>query len=170
MSIPFSEEDVKGECEPARRLDGKLMYVIDTGYCATTRNGKTVAAHRLAWMSVHGPIPEGMHIHHICRTRNCVNVDHLQMISAEDHGRLHNGLSEECKRCGANEWGYPPGGRPKRYCKPCNSKREKDYRRRNPEWAREKARKWSKNNREKCNEMQRRYRARKKAEKNVDTV
>lgn len=41
-----------------------------------TRAGKS--AHRTAWAVVHGPIPEGMVIMHLCDRPPCVNVDHLR--------------------------------------------------------------------------------------------
>ena len=46
-------------------------------------------AHRVAWERVHGPIPEGHHIHHVCRNRACVNVAHLELLPASEHLRLH---------------------------------------------------------------------------------
>lgn len=39
--------------------------------------GKTVA-HRVAWELTNGPIPDGLHIDHICGVRTCVNPGHLR--------------------------------------------------------------------------------------------
>ena len=44
-----------------------------------------VYAHRFAWEQVHGPIPPGMHIDHLCRVRICVNVSHLRMVTPQDN-------------------------------------------------------------------------------------
>lgn len=38
-------------------------------------------AHRVAWYMVHGEIPLGSVINHTCRKRNCVNPQHLQLLS-----------------------------------------------------------------------------------------
>jgi hypothetical protein len=47
-----------------------------TGYGYMSYQNVTYRAHRLAYMSANGPIPEGLVLDHLCRTRNCVNPDH----------------------------------------------------------------------------------------------
>lgn len=42
---------------------------------------RQLAAHRASWMVNKGPIPPRMVLDHLCRTRNCVNVDHLEPVS-----------------------------------------------------------------------------------------
>jgi hypothetical protein len=37
--------------------------------------------HRVSWEALHGPIPDGMTIDHICRTRRCINPEHLRLLS-----------------------------------------------------------------------------------------
>lgn len=49
------------------------------------RRGTT--AHRAAWTAVNGQIPLGMTIDHLCRTRRCVNPEHLRMLSNVDNAR-----------------------------------------------------------------------------------
>lgn len=54
---------------------------------------ETRAAHRVAYELCIGPIPEGLHIDHLCRVRNCVRPDHLEAVTI-----LENNLRSS--RCG----------------------------------------------------------------------
>jgi hypothetical protein len=51
------------------------------GYGFLHWQGKSVAAHRLAYELTNGPIPPGMEIDHQCRNRSCCNPDHLQPLT-----------------------------------------------------------------------------------------
>jgi hypothetical protein len=42
------------------------------GYGLLSWNGVLVYAHRLAYQLLHGDIPDGMHLDHLCRVRHCV--------------------------------------------------------------------------------------------------
>lgn len=47
-------------------------------------------AHRNVYAFATGrPIPQGHHVHHRCRNRACVRFDHMEMLSASEHARLH---------------------------------------------------------------------------------
>jgi hypothetical protein len=50
-----------------------------TGYGKKQFHGKTLLAHRWVYEQLFGPIPDGMVINHKCRTRACVNPQHLEI-------------------------------------------------------------------------------------------
>lgn len=55
----------------------------------------TMLAHRVAYEQDHGPLPDGMHLHHLCGERRCLNVEHLIALSQRDHNRLHAWMRRE---------------------------------------------------------------------------
>lgn len=61
--------------------------VSSTGYGQSWRNGKSVAAHRLAYEDAAGAIPLGMMVLHKCDVKLCVNPDHLYLGTAKDNAR-----------------------------------------------------------------------------------
>lgn len=70
-------------------------------------DGKSMGAHRAAWIRTNGPIPEGMVVCHKCDNGLCVNVDHLFLGSLKDNmqdcvrkGRLRTNLG--CQKGGMN--------------------------------------------------------------------
>ena len=48
-----------------------------------------VPAHRFAYETLVGPIPDGHHVHHECEHRGCVNPAHLIALAPGDHHRRH---------------------------------------------------------------------------------
>jgi len=58
---------------------------IHSGYGKTSLDGKTVAAHRLAWIFSHGPIPPGLYVCHSCDNPPCVEPSHLWLGTNTDN-------------------------------------------------------------------------------------
>lgn len=73
--------------------------LIWTGKTTTAGYGTFTSAqkyvHRYAWERVNGPIPEGLTIDHLCRVRNCVNPDHLEVVTREENSRREMAARKE---------------------------------------------------------------------------
>jgi hypothetical protein len=112
------------------------------GYGRVRWEGTKLLAHRVAYEATRGPIATGLVIDHLCRTRHCVNPDHLEAVTQQENilrgtgPTANNAAKEACKN------GHPFVGeniRPKgsgRECATCN----REYQR---EWARSRRRKES---------------------------
>ena len=51
------------------------------GVRVTSQRYMPTNAHRVAYELFVGPIPEGMHLDHLCGVRNCVRPDHLEPVT-----------------------------------------------------------------------------------------
>lgn len=58
------------------------------------QHGKVARAHRVSYSLVHGDIPKGAHIDHICHNPACVNPDHLRLTTAKQNGENRGGLNK----------------------------------------------------------------------------
>lgn len=59
------------------------------GRIAASRNGKPTAAlaHRAAYETFVGVIPQGLELDHLCRVRSCVNPEHLEPVTHVENTR-----------------------------------------------------------------------------------
>lgn len=57
-----------------------IAFVNEDGYGAF-RFGSMQRAHRVAYESEFGSIPDGLEIDHLCRVRSCVNPEHLEAVT-----------------------------------------------------------------------------------------
>jgi hypothetical protein len=64
-----------------------LAYVMPTGYSFWQIGRRKTTAHRFAYELVYGPIPDGLHIDHLCKTRSCVRPSHLEAVTQAENNR-----------------------------------------------------------------------------------
>lgn len=105
-------------------------YLNNDGYGHIAVEGRFFGAHRLSYELARGPIPDGLHLDHLCKTRNCVNPDHLEPVTAHENWRrgasptLANSLKVECVNGHefdvANTYVDTSRGRDVRVCRACN--------------------------------------------------
>jgi hypothetical protein len=60
-----------------------------SGYGVGTVRGQTTSAHRLTYMELVAPIPEGLEIDHLCCNKLCVNPDHLETVTRQENMRRY---------------------------------------------------------------------------------
>lgn len=97
------------------------------GYGQFRHNGRPQLAHRLAYETFVGPIPEGMTIDHLCRNRVCVNPFHMEIVTLAENSR-RGAVRERCKNghlLAESAYIYPDGTRE---CHPCKIARCRDWR------------------------------------------
>ena len=61
---------------------GNIMH---RGYAIMWANGKTTRVSRWSFRKFKGDIPDGMHVDHICEVKDCVNPDHLQLLTPAEN-------------------------------------------------------------------------------------
>lgn len=61
--------------------------VNNAGYGVAHVGDSTTSAHRALWILLHGPLPAGLEIDHLCGNRLCVNVDHLEPVTHAENMR-----------------------------------------------------------------------------------
>jgi hypothetical protein len=119
-----------------------LCSVSPNGY-ATMRDGrsyrdaKTVQAHRFSYELHRGPVPAGLQLDHKCRTRSCVNPDHLEAVTQRENLLRGDTVTARNASATACPKGHPYSehntGRTRagaRVCKTCGNARVAEWKRR----------------------------------------
>lgn len=103
------------------------MSTQRSGYGQTWDGQKVLLAHRVAYELAVGPIPEGLHIDHLCRNRACVNPKHLEPVTCLENVRRGAAVKTHCPHgheyTPENSYHHPAGGR---ICRICIRKRNRE--------------------------------------------
>lgn len=67
------------------------------GYGRFRADGETRHAHRWAYERFVGPVPEGLQIDHLCRTRHCVRPSHMEPVTPAEN--FHRGAGRGASLC-----------------------------------------------------------------------
>lgn len=101
------------------------------GYGKLKFKCETKLAHRLSYELNIGPIPDGLHLDHLCRVRDCINPAHLEPVTPAENVRRStawdfNKAKEACPKGHAyspeNTYFAPNGHR---QCKECRRARDR---------------------------------------------
>lgn len=91
------------------------------GYGKFWWQGKTITAHRFAYIQLVGPVPDGLQLDHTCHQRRCVNPEHLHCVTPKEN--IANGLHHAAQRTHCPR-GHPYSHRNvngDRCCRACNA-------------------------------------------------
>lgn len=94
--------------DPERAMKACWVYqgYINHGYGQIWWRGRgSFLVHRIMATRKHGPIPEGMDVHHVCGCSQCCNPEHLLPVKPSLNRAYHNGNGKESPH---NEVSKPP--------------------------------------------------------------
>lgn len=104
---------------------GYGRYTVNAAITGAVEQTQVFYAHRYAWEFMHGPVPKGLDLDHLCRNRACCNPWHLEPVTplVNTSRGIGHGKETRCPQGHPYDEAntYRRGGR--RYCRACNRAR-----------------------------------------------
>lgn len=73
------------------------LAATTNGYGQFKAQGRQAPAHRISWELLNGPIPERMLVDHRCHNRQCVNPEHLRLVTNAQNLQNRAGATRKSK-------------------------------------------------------------------------
>lgn len=118
-----------------------MGWLDKDGYVRMMNGKGTILEHRYVWLQYNGPVPKGMHIHHINGIRTDNRIENLMVIDESTHYKIHAGYQlidgvwwKKCCECGElkqlnDDFGlkYTGKGIYNAWCRDCRNRYMKAY-------------------------------------------
>lgn len=104
------------------------------GYGRLTIEGRTLYAHRVSYEAFVGPIPDGLHLDHLCRVTSCVNPAHLEPVTCQINTLRGEGFAAKNAQKDECPSGHPYNAentyhcKGRRYCRTCQRAHNQKWR------------------------------------------
>jgi len=108
-------------------------HTNDNGYSLVRRAGRQLSAHRWNWEQSNGPIPKNLEVNHKCRVRNCINPEHLELLTHAENIRFSADLKTTCAQGHPYDKVEIDRGYRSRSCSICQKEYDRKYREANRE-------------------------------------
>lgn len=87
---PNGEVEYRLYSKTIKQADGCLIFtgcISTQGYGSISVDGKMRSAHIVSYELVHGPVPFGYELDHLCNRKVCINPEHLEPVTHKENMR-----------------------------------------------------------------------------------